>query len=214
MLLHGYFRSSAAYRVRIALGLKGLAFDQQAVHLLRNGGEQHSAAYRQVNPEELVPALQDGPHTLSQSLAILEYLEETHPGTPLLPRAPADRAWVRALAALVACDIHPVNNLRVMQYLEQRLGATAEQKSAWTAHWIQVGFTAIEARLAHDGRSGLCCFGDTPGLADCCLVPQIFNARRFAVPMDAFPTIVRIEAHLAGLEAFQRAAPEAQPDAQ
>ena len=214
MRLYDYFRSSAAYRVRIALGLKGLACERQPVHLLRDGGEQRAEAYARINPEKLLPALQDGPHTLSQSLAILEYLEETHPEPPLLPAAPADRAWVRAMAAQVACDIHPIANLRVMQYLEREIGATAEQRSQWTAHWIGTGFTAIEARLRDDGRSGLCCFGDTPGLADCCLVPQVFNARRVGLPMDRFPTLVRIERHLTGLDAFRSASPALQADAE
>ena len=212
--LHGYFRSSAAYRVRIALNLKGLDYARLPVHLLRNGGEQHSPAYAALNPEELVPTLQDGDTLLTQSLAILEYLEERHPATPLLPASPGDRGWVRAIALQIACDVHPLNNLRVLKYLEGVLGITAEQKLAWIAHWIATGFDALEKRLAHDTRAGLCCYGDTPTLADCCLVPQVFGARRFNVSMEPYPTLARIDAHLATLPAFRQAAPGVQPDAE
>ncbi|OYU42109.1 MAG: maleylacetoacetate isomerase [Burkholderiales bacterium PBB4] len=214
MQLHGYFRSSAAYRVRIALNLKGLAYDNLPVHLTRGGGEQHGVAYAAVNPERLVPTLEDGDTRLTQSLAILDYLEEQYPGTPLLPAGVADRGWVRAIAAQIACDVHPLNNLRVLQYLEKTLGVKAEQKSAWIAHWITQAFDALETRLAGDHRSGLCCFGDAPTFADCCLVPQVFSARRFQVPLDLYANIVRIDAHLATLAAFQQAAPAAQPDAE
>ncbi|RRH90319.1 maleylacetoacetate isomerase [Variovorax beijingensis] len=213
MQLHGYFRSSAAYRVRIALSLKGLAYDSLPVHLTRGGGEQHSPAYLAINPERLVPTLQDGDVRLTQSLSILEYLEERYPATPLLPTGAAERGWVRAIAAQIACDVHPLNNLRVLQYLERTLGASAEQKSAWIAHWITEAFDALEVRLARDARSGLCCFGNAPTFADCCLVPQVFSARRFSVPMDAYPNIVRIDAHLSTLESFQQAAPSVQADA-
>lgn len=214
MQLHGYFRSSAAYRVRIALNLKGLPYDSLPVHLTRGGGEQHGDAYGALNPERLVPTLEDGDTRLTQSLAIMEYLEEQYPDTPLLPSSAADRGWVRAIAAQIACDVHPLNNLRVLQYLEKTLGVSAEQKSAWIAHWITQAFDVLETRLARDGRSGLCCFGDTPTFADCCLVPQVFSARRFQVPLDPYPNIVRIDAHLATLAAFQQAAPAAQPDAE
>lgn len=214
MQLHGYFRSSAAYRVRIALNLKGLPYDSLPVHLTRGGGEQHGDAYGALNPERLVPTLEDGDTRLTQSLAIMEYLEEQYPDTPLLPSSAADRGWVRAIAAQIACDVHPLNNLRVLQYLEKTLGVSAEQKSAWIAHWITKAFDALETRLARDGRSGLCCFGDTPTFADCCLVPQVFSARRFQVPLEPYPNIVRIDAHLATLAAFQQAAPAAQPDAE
>ncbi|MEO8296750.1 MAG: maleylacetoacetate isomerase [Burkholderiales bacterium] len=214
MRLHSYFRSSAAYRVRIALGLKGLAFDTVPVHLVRDGGVQHSPSYTAINPEQLVPTLQVDDAYLSQSLAILEFIEEQHPTPPLLPADALARAWVRAVASQVACDIHPINNLRVLQYLEGVLGVTPAQKVAWVAHWIATGFEALETRLTRDGHTGQCCFGDTPTLADCCLVPQVFNARRFNVPLDAYPTIVRIDAHLARLDAFQQATPAAQPDAE
>jgi maleylacetoacetate isomerase len=214
MQIYGYFRSSAAYRVRIALGLKQLSAELTPVHLTRGGGEQLSASYAQVNPERLVPALRDGENLITQSLAILEYLEELHPTPALLPRSAGDRAWVRSIAALVACDVHPLNNLRVLKYLEQNFGITPEQKLAWIRHWIVAGFDAIETRLANDGRTGSCCFGDTPTFADCCLVPQVFGARRFDVPLDAYPGIRRVDAHLNTIEAFADAAPAKQPDAE
>lgn len=215
MQLHNYFRSSASYRVRIALAWKGLAYDYLPVHLVRNGGAQNSDAFLALNPEGLVPAMvDDDGAVLTQSLAMLEYIEERHPTPPLLPSTPADRAWTRALATQIACEIHPLNNLRVLKYLEQTLGVSAEQKLAWITHWITLGFASLESRLARDPRTGSCCLGDTPTFADLCLVPQMFNARRFNVPMDAFPTLVRIDAHLQQLDAFRAAAPGAQPDAE
>ncbi|MES2184582.1 MAG: maleylacetoacetate isomerase [Pseudomonadota bacterium] len=212
--LYGYFRSSAAYRVRIALETKGLAWENLPVHLLREGGEQFSPAYRAVNPEGLVPTLRDGGVLLSQSLAILEYLEETHPARPLLPPDAAGRALVRAMAAQIACDIHPLNNLRVLKYLEHRLGVSPEMRTEWIRHWIGEGFTALEARFAAQASPGRCCFGDTVTLADCCLVPQVLSARRFGVDMAAFARIAAIDAYLCGLPAFQAAAPAAQWDAE
>ena len=161
-----------------------------------------------------MPALEDQGQVLTQSLAIVEYLEETHPQPALLPAAALDRARVRAIAQAIACDIHPVNNLRVLQYLTRELGASEAQKNAWYRHWIGVGLQAVEAMLAGDARTGAFCHGDTPGLADCCLVPQVFNARRFGCELSAMPTVLRIADHCAGLEAFRRAAPEAQPDAE
>lgn len=214
MKLHTYFRSSAAYRVRIALNLKGLDYEAVPVHLVRGGGEHRQPAYLGLNPAGLVPALEDQGQVLTQSLAIVEYLEETHPQPALLPAAALDRARVRAIAQAIACDIHPVNNLRVLQYLTRELGASEEQKNAWYRHWIGVGLQAVEAMLAGDARTGAFCHGDTPGLADCCLVPQVFNARRFGCDLSAMPTVLRIADHCAGLEAFRRAAPEAQPDAE
>lgn len=214
MELHTYFRSSASYRVRIALALKGLQPQERFIHLTRGGGMQHSEEFARVNPARLVPVLQDGNATIPQSLAILEYLEEIHPSPAMLPAHPADRAWVRALALQIACEIHPLNNLRVLQYLERDLHLRAEQKQAWIAHWITLGFSALEAQLANSSRTGSCCFGDAPTLADCCLVPQMFNARRFGIKMDAYPTLVRIDHHLTALETFRRASPEAQPDAE
>lgn len=214
MKLHTYFRSSAAYRVRIALNLKGLDYEAVPVHLVRGGGEHRQPAYLGLNPAGLVPALEDQGQVLTQSLAIVEYLEETHPQPALLPVAALDRARVRAIAQAIACDIHPVNNLRVLQYLTRELGVSEEQKNAWYRHWIGVGLQAVEAMLAGDARTGAFCHGDTPGLADCCLVPQVFNARRFGCELSAMPTVLRIADHCAGLEAFRRAAPEAQPDAE
>jgi len=213
MNLYSYFRSSAAYRVRIALNLKGLAYRTLPVHLLRDGGEQHRPAYRAVSPAGLVPALEDRGHTLTQSLAILEYLEEQYPQTPLLPQGSADRARVRAIAQSIACEIHPLNNLRVLQYLSGTLGLGEEQKNAWYRHWVGEGLGAMEWLLADDPRTGAFCHGDRPTLADCCLVPQVFNARRFGCELDAMPTILAIVARCQSLEAFQRAAPEHQPDA-
>ncbi len=215
--LYSYFRSSAAYRVRIALGLKGLAWETVPVHLLQGGGQQHSAAYRATNPQELVPALQDGEGegaaVLTQSLAIIEYLDETHGGVPLLPQDPLGRARVRALAQSIACDLHPLNNLRVLAYLKHTLGVQEDAKNAWYAHWVALGLSALEQSLATSSATGRYCHGDTPGLADCCLVPQVYNARRFNCPLDGYPTIARIVAACEELPAFQQAAPERQPDA-
>ncbi|MBP6563015.1 MAG: maleylacetoacetate isomerase [Neisseriaceae bacterium] len=213
MKLYGYFRSSAAYRVRIALNLKGLAYDHVGVHLVNNGGEQHGSAYRSLNASALVPTLVDGDLVLGQSLAILAYLEEAYPDAPpLLPTDVATRAHARAFAAAIACDIHPLNNLRVLNYLNQPLGVEAAQKSAWYGHWITLGFHALEAQLARHG-SGNFCFGDAPGLADCCLIPQVYNALRFHVDLNAYPHIGRIYEHCHTLDAFIHAAPENQPDA-
>ncbi len=214
MKLHTYYRSSAAYRVRIALHLKGLDYTAVPVHLARNGGEQHSDAYRALNPNETVPTLQDGALTLSQSLAIIEYLDETHPAPPLLPGTPADRARIRSIAQTIACDIHPIDNLRVLQYLTGTLGITEAQKSAWYCHWVERGLTAVERMLADDPRTGAFCHGDAPTLADCCLVPQIANARRFHCRFDHLPTIARIVRQCESVEAFRRAAPDQQPDAE
>ncbi|MEI8168348.1 MAG: maleylacetoacetate isomerase [Rhodoferax sp.] len=211
--LYTYFRSSAAYRVRIALNLKGLPYASIPVHLVRHGGEQHGADFARINPAHLVPALVDGEDTLSQSMAIIEYLEETHPTPALLPLDAAGRARVRALAQAVACEIHPLNNLRVLRYLAQELKVDEAAKIKWIQHWITLGFTAFEAQLAHSASTGEFCHGATPTLADCCLIPQIYNARRFDTPLEAFPHLLRIEANCLALEAFAQARPEAQPDA-
>lgn len=213
LILHTYFRSSAAYRVRIALELKGLAYRSVPVHLVRGGGEQHSAAFAALNPAELVPVLVDGPVTLTQSLAIMEYLDERHPAPALLPPDAAGRARVRAMAQTIACEIHPLNNLRVLQRLEGTLGADAQAKSAWYAHWVAQGFRVIEAMLRETAGAGRYCHGDTPTLADCCLVPQIYNAERFGIALDAYPNLRRVGSACRQLEAFLRAAPEAQADA-
>jgi len=213
LTLHSYFRSSASYRVRIALNLKGLPYTYAPVHLLKDGGQQHTADYRRVNPAELVPTLVDDGHSIGQSLAIMEYLEETHPEPPLMPRDALGRARVRALAQSVACEIHPLNNLRVLQYLDNDLKVDEATKATWYRHWISVGFTALEALLANNPSTGTFCHGNTPGLADCCLIPQIANSRRFDTPLDAFPTIRRIEQACLALDAFAKAAPQLQPDA-
>lgn len=216
LTLYSYFRSSAAYRVRIALALKGLAYDTIPVHLVRDGGQQHSDSYRAANPQGLVPALQtaDAGPVLAQSLAIIEYLDETQGGPALLPADALGRARVRALAQMVACEIHPLNNLRVLQYLTRELGVSAAQKDAWYAHWAALGLQAIEDSLSRSSDTGRFCHGDSPGLADCCLVPQVFNARRFNCALDGYPTILRIVDACEQLPAFRQAAPGAQPDAE
>jgi maleylpyruvate isomerase len=213
MELFTYFRSSAAYRVRIALNLKGLKADQHCVHLLKDGGEQHKPEYKAVNPQGFVPSLVDEGHTLTQSLAIIEYLEETHPEPRLLPKDPADRARVRTLALIVACDIHPLNNQRIVKYLEQELGADEVARKRWIQRWITEGFAALEKLLAGTPATGKCCHGDTPTLADVCLVPQVFNAKRFETDLAPFPTIRRINDHCLTLKPFIAAAPDKQPDA-
>lgn len=214
MQLYSYFRSSASYRVRIALNLKGLPYDYVPIHLLRGGGEQFSSEYRKLNHDAIVPTLVDDGHALQQSLAIVEYLEETHPTPPLLPATAVDRAHVRSIALQIACEIHPLNNLRVLKYLKHTVGVTDDVKDAWYRHWVEAGFETLEARLAGDARTGKLCFGDTPTLADICLIPQVFNAQRFKVDTARFPTIQRIYDHAAQLDAFERAAPGQQPDSE
>ncbi len=214
MKLYGYFRSSASYRVRIALNLKGLSYEQASVHLTRGGGEQFAAAFRQLNAQALVPVLQDGPLALTQSLAIIEYLEEKHPQPPLLPATPESRARVRALALAIACEIHPLNNTKVLTYLTGPMGLGNDTRNTWYHHWIAEGLQALEARLSAERETGNFCHGDAPGLADCCLVPQLANARRFKCDVAPYPTLLAIEKHCLALEAFQRAAPDKQPDAE
>jgi maleylacetoacetate isomerase len=211
--LYSYWRSSAAYRVRIGLNLKGLAYETVPVHLVRDGGQQHAPDYAAKNPQHMVPTLQHGVRVIRQSLAILEYLDEAWPSPRLLPMTARDRARVRALAQMVACDIHPLNNLRVLQYFEGTWNVPQSERDDWVKHWIVEGFAPMEALLAGDAATGAFCHGQTPGLADCCLVPQVFNARRFGVDMSAFPTIVRIEQACLALPAFDLARPENQPDA-
>ncbi|WP_428003461.1 maleylacetoacetate isomerase [Acidovorax sp.] len=213
-ILYTYFRSSAAYRVRIALNLKGLMATQIPVHLVRDGGEHLKPEYKAINPQGLVPVFGEDGMRVSQSLAILEYLEEKYPGTPLLPTALADRAYVRQLALVIACEIHPINNLRVLKYLTGTLGVADAAKTDWIKHWIAQGFEALEAEITAAGHSGGFCFGDTPTLADCCLVPQIFNARRFEVDLSPYPTLSAIDERCAALPAFQQAHPSVQADAQ
>lgn len=211
--LYSYWRSSAAYRVRIGLNLKQLNYELVPVHLVSGGGQQHGAEYRALNPQALVPTLCHGGRRLLQSLAILEYLEEVWPEPPLLPaRAPA-RQRARAIAQLVACDIHPLNNLRVLQYLEQEWNVPQPEREAWVRHWIETGFAAAEALLDGQAACGEFCEGDSPTIADCCLVPQVYNARRFGVDMGAYPTLERIERACLALPAFEAAQPHNQPDA-
>jgi maleylacetoacetate isomerase len=210
MKLYGFFRSSAAFRVRIALNLKGLSYETAAIHLRR--GDQGRPEYRGINPQGLVPTLEIDGETLIQSLAIIEYLEEAHSDPPLLPSAPADRARVRALADIVACDIHPVNNLRVLRYLTRNFGRDENDIGAWYNHWIDAGFQALEALLAPDPRTGAFCHGDRPGLADVALVPQVVNAERYKLDMAPYPTIARIYERCMKLPPFQAAHPDNQPD--
>jgi maleylpyruvate isomerase len=208
--LYDYFRSSAAYRVRIALNLKGLGYEHIPVNLLK--GEEGETAYQELNPQGLVPTLVDDGKVLTQSLAICEYLEERYPEPSLLPGDAMERARVRSLAMAVACDIHPVNNLRLLKYLVTELGASEAQKLAWYRHWITEGFEAIEVMLNDSDQTGTFSHGDTPTLADLCLVPQVYNARRFEVDLTPFPSIVRIDNNCLELDAFQKAKPENQPD--
>lgn len=214
MKLYDYFRSSAAYRVRIGLNLKGLDYESIPVHLVRGGGEQLKPAYRAVNPSGLVPALQDGDAVITQSLAILEYLDEVHPMAPLMPVEALGRARVRALALAVACDIHPIDNLRVLRYLVKQAGLSEEAKNAWYAHWINEGFAALETELSGSSATGRFCHGDTPTIADCVLVPQVFNASRFGIDLTPYPTIMRIDAACQAVPAFAAAHPTRQADAE
>src|SRR6266581_1103108 len=200
MKLYSYFRSSAAYRTRIALNLKGLAYEYVPIHLQK--GEQRRDGYRAINPQELVPTLIDQAGILTQSIAIIEYLDERYPDPPLLPRTPEARARVRAIALAIACDIHPLNNLRVLQYLTRTLGISEDAKNAWYRHWIEIGLSALEAQLAADPATGAFCHGDAPTLADICLVPQIANARRLEIPLEPFPTVMRIDAPCEAINAF------------
>ncbi len=214
MKLFSYFRSSAAWRVRIALHLKQLGFETVPVHLLRNGGEQRAEAYRQVNPQGLVPFLEDGELAVGQSMAILEYLEERYPQPALLPADAAGRARVRAFAQHIACDIHPLNNLRVLQYLTGPAGLSEDAKLAWYRHWISEGFRALELALQAQAGQGPYCFGERITLADVCLVPQVFNAQRFQCDLSAFPRIVAVAAVCGEHPAFVAAHPAQQPDAE
>ncbi|MEY2656882.1 MAG: hypothetical protein RLZZ395_624 [Pseudomonadota bacterium] len=209
MKLYNYFRSSASFRVRIALHLKGLSYDYLPVHLAR--GDHKLAAYAEVSADRLVPALEKDGHILSQSLAIMEYLDETHPEPPLLPADALGRARVRALAQSIACEIHPLNNLRVLKYLVRELKVEEEAKNTWYRHWVREGLEAFERQLAQ-GAVSTYCYGDTPTLADCCLVPQIFNGQRFKVNVDGLPRTMAAFDACMRLEAFQRAQPSACPD--
>jgi maleylacetoacetate isomerase len=209
--LYSYFRSSAAFRVRIALNLKGIAYETASVHLVKDGGHNRRPEFRAINPQMRVPTLiTDAGETLIQSLAIIEYLDETHPQPPLLPKDPIARAKVRAIADLIACDIHPLNNTSALRYLKNTMGHDQSALDAWYHHWVLEGFEAIEALIA----PGTYLYGDTVTLADICLVPQVFNARRLKVPLDKFPKILAVDAACMKLPAFDRARPENQPDAE
>jgi maleylacetoacetate isomerase len=210
MKLYSFFRSSAAFRARIALNLKKLDYETVAIHLRRN--DQSKPDYRNLNPQGLVPALIEDGRTLIQSLAIIEYLDEVHPEPPLLPKDPADRARVRALADIVACDIHPINNLRVLRYLTHQLGCDEAAIASWYNHWIAAGFAALEPLLARDARTGCFCHGDSPGLADITLVPQVVNAERYRLDLSPYPTLARIYENCMRLEPFTKAHPNNQPD--
>ncbi|MBV9570233.1 MAG: maleylacetoacetate isomerase [Alphaproteobacteria bacterium] len=213
-VLYTYFRSSAAFRVRIALNLKGIEPEFRFVHLLRDGGAQHKAEYSAINPQELVPALVHNGHTITQSLAIIEYLDEIVPEPPLLPRDPLGRAQVRAMACAIACDIHPLNNLRVLQYLKHELETADETRLAWQRHWMKAGFAALETMLSSSETRGTYCYGDAPTLADICLVPQLANARRIELDLLPYPTLTRIEVTALAHPAFEAALPKNQPDAE
>ncbi|RZJ10156.1 MAG: maleylacetoacetate isomerase [Rubrivivax sp.] len=210
MKLHNYFRSSASWRVRIGLALKGLGYDYVSIHLQKN--EQFGEGFAAHQASQLVPALElDDGRWLSQSLAILEYLEEVHPEPPLLPRDAGARAQVRALAQDIACDIHPINNLRVLRYLKGSMGHSQDDIDRWYRHWVATGLAVVEQRLSK--TAGVFCFGDTPGLADCLLVPQVYNAQRFECPLHAYPTVQRVNAACLALQAFASTHPDACPDA-
>ncbi|HZD41133.1 MAG TPA: maleylacetoacetate isomerase [Terriglobales bacterium] len=214
MKLYTYFRSSASYRVRIALNLKRLPYDQEPIHLRRGGGEQLKPAYRRINAQSLVPALEDEGRILTQSLAIIEYLDERYPEPPLLPSAPADRAWVRSMALVIACEVHPIQNLRVLKYLKDEFRHSDDDVNHWARHWIQLGLAALEQMVLSSRLRGKFCFGDTPTLADICLIPQLANARRFGCDLAPYPSLLQIESACNVLPAFADAKPEKQPDAE
>lgn len=210
MIVYEYFRSSAAFRLRIALNLKGLDPERRYIHLAN--GEHRKDKYKAINPQRMVPFLVDGEFTLGQSLAIIEYLDETHPEPPLLPKDPQQRAWVRSVAQMIACDIHPLNNLRVLNYLSDEFKVSDEQKNRWYGHWIAEGFAALEKVLAERKVQSTFCLGETPTLADICLIPQVANANRFKCALEDYPKIVGIYQHAMKLSAFNDAQPSKQPD--
>lgn len=211
--LYSYFRSSASYRVRIALNYKNLPYSLEGVHLVKEGGQQHKPEYLKLNPQGLVPCLIEDDKIFTQSLAIMEYLEEAYPKPPILPSDKFDRAYVRSLSLMIACEIHPLNNLSVLQYLKNELEVSDEQKQRWYCHWIHKYFKAFEARLKASPDTGDFCFGEAPTMADMCLVPQVYNANRFDCPLDEFPIISRINENCINLPAFATAHPDKQADA-
>jgi maleylacetoacetate isomerase len=208
MTLYDYFRSTACYRVRIALNLKNIAYEKIEIHLVNNGGEQHSPEYQHINPQGLVPSLDVNGHIISQSLAIIDYLDEAFPQVPLLPADPLIKANLRALALIVACDMHPLNNLRVLNRLKEQFTASQEQVTEWYHHWLKTGFDAFETQLSQLERSKPVCFGEQVSLADICLIPQIYNAKRFNFDLTDYPLINQINDYCLTLAAFQKAAPE------
>jgi maleylacetoacetate isomerase len=214
MKLYSFFRSSAAYRVRIALNVKGLAYEYVAKHLVKDGGQHKKQDYLQLNPQGFVPALEHDGALITQSLAIIEYLDEVFPSPPLLPKRPADRAIVRAMAQLVACDIHPLNNLRVLNYLKSPLGHDGEATAVWYKHWIDEGFRALEQLIAKHSSDGRYCIGDSVTTADILLVPQVANSRRYQMDLAPYPTLKKVTTHLETLPPFLAARPEVQPDAE
>lgn len=214
LVLYTYFRSSAAFRVRIALNLKGLRAEHRFVHLLKDGGQQFAADYERLNPQHLVPTLVHNGHAVQQSLVIVEYLEEVFPEPSLLPGDALARAQVRAIACAIACDIHPLNNLRMRKYLHKELGSSDADIRAWQVHWIALGFDALEAMLANSKDTGRFCQGDSPSLADICLIPQMANAHALEMDLSAYPALLRIEKAAYELAAFRDAAPKNQPDAE
>ncbi|MBL4739687.1 MAG: maleylacetoacetate isomerase [Sneathiella sp.] len=214
LTLHGYWRSSASYRVRIALNLKGLEWRHVGVHLVTGGGMHNSAEFSSLNPQKLVPVLDVDGTYLNQSLSILEYLEEQYPYPALLPKEALERAQVRSLCDVIACEMHPLNNLRVLKYLVTEMDASQAGKTEWYSHWVSEGFRAFEVMLENAAHTGDFCHGSGPGMADCCLIPQIYNARRFDIPMNDYPNILRIEENCRDLIPFKDARPENQPDAE
>lgn len=214
MRLYTYFRSSAAYRVRIALGLKQLNWESIPIHLVKDGGQQHTEDYKKLNPTELIPTFEDGEAVLTQSLAIIEYLDEKYPAVSLLPGDTVARAHIRALAQSIACDVHPINNLRILQYLENTLHLDAAQRKVWYLHWIEVGLDAFEKQLATYNQTGDFCYGITPTLADICLVPQVYNANRFGYSVEHLPRVAKAVQACSQLPAFIAAEPANQPDAE
>ena len=214
MKLYTFFRSSASYRVRIALNLKGLTYEQVPIHLRRGGGEQFAVSYKTINPQALVPAFEDDGRILTQSLAIMEYLEERHPKPALLPADPADRALVRSMALIIACEVHPIQNLRVLVHLKNNMHQSDDDLNRWARHWIDLGLSALEQIVVSSSKRSKFCFSDTPTVADICLVPQLANARRFGCDLSVYPTLLRIEKACNALPPFANAAPEKQPDAE
>jgi maleylacetoacetate isomerase len=208
MKLYDYYRSTACYRVRLALHIKHIPYDTHTIHLVNQGGEHHHIDYKTINPQGLVPSLETRGHVLTQSLAIIEYLDECYPNHPLLPKDPLSRATIRALALIIACDMHPLNNLRILERLKQQFDASKSEVQAWYHHWLKIGFDAFEAQLNTLERSAPVCFGQEITLADICLIPQVYNAHRFQFSMEAYPLINKINAYCLTLDAFQKASPE------